>query len=119
MSSTFATLDTVRLISIEAYCASIGRFYNRLRQLLLDGDIESHPGSTQNDCKSPVGRPKKVKVFKGTAKKRDLSENNINVASDPKVQNCYFNTIQAVSLDIMKPWTVTCPNTGVIAKIGI
>ena len=28
---TFATLDTLRMISIEAYRASIGRFYNRLK----------------------------------------------------------------------------------------
>ena len=57
------------------------------------------------------GCPKKIKVFKGTAKKFDLIENKINVASDPKVQNCFFNTIQPVSLDIIKPWSVTCPNT--------
>ena len=50
-----------------------------------------------------LGDQLKIKVFKGTAKKRVLSENNINVASDPKVQNCYFNTVQPVSLDIMKP----------------
>ena len=170
--TTFATLDTLRMISIEAYHTSIGRFYNRLKhftnaqnvvsirigngyiillflllsllylpillhaffalfllltidfvyvntvrfkynnsschflelnyggynlnflklkQLLIDGDIKSNPGPTQNDCKSLVGRPKKIKVFKGTAKNCDLAENKVNVASDPKVQNCVFS----------------------------
>ena len=79
----------------------------KLKQLLIDGDIESNAWPTKNDCKSPVGWPKKIKVFKVTTKKCDLSENNINVASDPKVQNCFFNTIQPVSLEIIKPWSVT------------
>ena len=37
--------------------------------------------------------------------------NTVSVAIDPKVQNCFFNTIQPVSLDIFKPWSVTCPST--------
>ena len=37
--------------------------------------------------------------------------NTVSVAIDPKVQNCFFNTIQPVSLDIIKPWSVTCPST--------
>ena len=49
-------------------------------------------------------------MFKGTEKKFDLSENNVNVASDPRVQNCFFNTIQPVGLDIIKPWSVSFPN---------
>ena len=73
----------------------------KLKQLLTDGDVESNPGPKQNDCKSPVGRPKKIKAFKGTAEKCDLTENKVNVASDPKV-HCFFNTIQPVSLDIIK-----------------
>ena len=77
----------------------------------MDGEIESNPGPTQNDCKSPVGRSKKICVIKGTAKKCDISENNVNVTIIPKVQNCFFNTIQPVSLDIIKPWSVTCPST--------
>ena len=77
----------------------------KLKQLLIDGDIESNLGP------SPVGHPKKIKASKGTAKKCDLSENNVNVASGPKVQNYFFNTIQTVSLDIIKPWSVTCPST--------
>ena len=59
----------------------------KLKELLIDGGIESTPGPTQSDCKSPVGHPKKIKAFKGTAKKCDHSENNVNVASGPKVQN--------------------------------
>ena len=50
-------------------------------------------------------------MSKETAKKFDLSENNVNVASGPKVQNVFFNTIQPVSLDIIKSWSVTCPST--------
>ena len=77
----------------------------KLKQLLLHSGIESNPGPTQNDCKSSVGRPEKI----------NLSENKINIAIDPKVQNCFFffffNTIQPVSLDIIKPWSVTCPRT--------
>ena len=57
----------------------------------IDGDIESNPGPTQNDFKSSVGHPKKIKVFKETAKKVILSENNVNFASDPKAQNCFFS----------------------------
>ena len=63
----------------------------KLKQLLIDVDIKSNPGPTQNDCKSLVGRPEKIKVFKGTAKNCDLTENKVNVASDPKVQNCVFS----------------------------
>ena len=32
----------------------------RLAQLLIDGNVESNPGPTQNDCKSPHGRKKKI-----------------------------------------------------------
>ena len=111
-------VNAVRFKDIDSSCHSLElnyRGYNlnflKLKQLLVDGDVESNPGPTQNDCKSPVGHPKKIKVFKGTAEKCDLTENKVNVASDPKVQNCFFNTIQPVSLDIIKPWSVTCPST--------
>ena len=42
-------------------------------QLLIDGDVESNPGPTQNTVgKSPMkGRPKKGKGFRGTPKKID------------------------------------------------
>ena len=82
----------------------------KLKQLLLDSDIQSNPGHTQNDCKSSVRRPVKIKMLKGT-KKCDLSENNVNVASDPRLQNCFSNTIHLVTLDIIKSWSVTCAST--------
>ena len=111
-------INSVRFKRINSSCHFLElnyRGYNhnflRLKQLLIDGDIESNPGSTQNDCKSPVAHPDKIKMFKGTPKKCDHSENNVNVASGPKVQNCFFNTIQPVRLDIIKPWSVTFPST--------
>ena len=108
-------VNTVRFKHIDCSCYFLWlnyRGYNlKLKQPLIHGDIESNLGPTQNDCKSPGGCPKKIKVFEGTAKKCDLTENKVNVASDPKVQNCFFNTIQPVSLDIIKPWSVTCPST--------
>ena len=69
-----------------------------LAQILIYGDKESNQGPTQNDFKSLYGRSKKMKVFKGTLKKFDLSENsNISVSSDRKVQNIFFNTILSLS----------------------
>ena len=63
--------------------------------------------------------PPQRKVFKGIAKKCDLSENNVSVASDPNIQNCFLNTVQSVSLDIIKPWSVTCPsNLESLQKLG-
>ena len=50
-------------------------------------------------------------MFKGTVKKCQLNENNVNVAIDPKVQNYFFNTVGPVSLDIIKSWSVTYPCT--------
>ena len=55
--------------------------FPNLKQLLIDGDIESNPEPTQNESKSPVGCPKKIKVFKGSAKTCHLSENSANVAN--------------------------------------
>ena len=49
------------------------------RQLLLDGEVESNPGPSQNYCRSPFGRPKKIKVFRGTPKKIDPVSNNVKV----------------------------------------
>ena len=104
-------VNTVRFKHIDSLCHFLELNYGgynlnflKLKQLLIDGDIESNPGPTQNDCKSSVGRPKKIKLFTGSAKKCD-------VASDPKIQNCFFNAIQPVSLDIIKPWSVSCPST--------
>ena len=84
----------------------------RIAQLLIDGDAESNAGPTQNDYRSPCGRPKKMKVFKGTPKKFYRSESsNVNVASSQKVQNIFVNAIQPLSLNNIKPWSVTCPST--------
>ena len=53
-----------------------------------------------------------IKVFKGTPEKCNLGENiNINVASDPVVQKSFSSTVQPVSLNTVKPWSVTCPST--------
>ena len=87
---------------LELNCRGYNLNFLKLKQLLVDGDIESNPGPLQNDCKSPIGCPKKIKALKQTAKKCNLSENNVNVASGPKVQNCFFNKIQPVHLDIIK-----------------
>ena len=69
----FVTFDVVCLKSVSlkhCYCLShfLGLNYTglnlnflRLAQLLIDGDIESNPGPTQNDWRSPRGRPKKTK----------------------------------------------------------
>ena len=45
----------------------------RLAQLLTDGDLESNPGPTQNDCKSLHKRSKNKKVFEETPTGFDLS----------------------------------------------
>ena len=39
MFYTFTTLDTLRMISIEAYRASTGRFYNRLEHLTNNQNV--------------------------------------------------------------------------------
>ena len=112
-------LKLVRLKHIDCFSHFLELIYRglnldflKLTQLLIDGDIESNLGRTQNDCKSPHGHPKKIKVFKGTPTKFNPSENsNVNVASYPKVQNVFFNTIQPLSLNNIKPWSVTCPRT--------
>ena len=111
-------VNSVRFKHIDSSCNFLeltyrGHNFNflKLKQLFKDDDIESNPGPIQNDCKSAVGHPKKVKVFKGTAKKSDFGKNNVNIASDSKVQKGFLNTIESVSLDIIKPWSVTCPST--------
>ena len=76
-------IKSVRFKHINSSCHFLGLNYDltgynlnvvRLKQLLIDVDIESNPGPTQTDCKFLVGRPKKIKVFKETAKKCDLTE---------------------------------------------
>ena len=91
-----------------------------LAQLLIDGDVEVNLGPTQNDCKSPHERPKKIKVFKGTPKKFDLSESsNVKVVSSPKVQNFFFNTIQPLSINSIKHSQFSPKYFGVSAKSDI
>ena len=53
---------------LELYCRGYNLYFLKLKQL-IDVDIESNPGPSQNECKSPVGYLKKMKAFKGTVKK--------------------------------------------------
>ena len=46
---------------------------SKRRQLLVDGDVEPNPVPSQNYYKSPRGRPKRIKVFRGAPKKFILS----------------------------------------------
>ena len=65
-------LKSVRLKHIDCFSYFLESNYRglnlKLAQLLIYGDIESNLGSRQNDCKSPRGCPKKIKVFKETPK---------------------------------------------------
>ena len=71
-----------------------------------------NPEPSQNDCKSPRGRPKKIKVFKGTPEKCDVNEKiTVNVVSGIKVHNVFLNTVEPVSLNQIKPWIATCSDT--------
>ena len=45
------------------------------RQLLVDDDIESNPGPSQNYHKSPLGHRERIKVFRGTQKIDFVSDN--------------------------------------------
>ena len=54
-------------------------------------------------------KKERERVFKGRAKKFDYSENiNVNSASYPNVQNVFFNAIQLVSLNNIKPRARDC-----------
>ena len=62
-------------------------------QLLIDGDVESNPGPTQNqNIKSP-GRPKKGgKGFRGTPSKEKSVDFNISSnVRDPNITLCLLN----------------------------
>ena len=52
---------------------------SKRRQLLVDGDVKSNPGPSQNYYKSPRGRSKKIKVFRGTTTKTDLVSDSVKV----------------------------------------
>ena len=63
----FVTFDIVYLKSVRpkhsdssSHFLDVNLNFRRLAQLLIDGNVESNPGPTQNDCKSPRGRPKEL-----------------------------------------------------------
>ena len=83
-------------------------------KLLIDGDVESDPGPTDNIENTPTrgkgrpkGTPKKTKGFRGTPKKiltnssiRDVANINgpiglVNIAND-----CFFNSVVQALLDL-------------------
>ena len=73
---------------LELNYRGINLNFINLAKLLIDGDLESNSGPTENSGKSLCGLPKKTKVFKGTPNKFDLSESsNVKLASCPKAQN--------------------------------
>ena len=60
-------LKSVRLKHIDCFShflelnfQGINPIFPNLAQLLIDGDIDSNPGCTQNDCKSRRGHTKKI-----------------------------------------------------------
>ena len=83
----------------------------KLKQLIIDGDVETKPGPTQNTVgKSPMkGRPNKSKGFRGTPikqKKCDEVQNiDFNISSNARDINiplgllnlgenvCFFNSV--------------------------
>ena len=71
---------------LEIYCRRLNLNILKLVQLLIDGNMDSGSGPTQNDCKSPRGRSQNV--FKGALKKRDLSGKIYFILhSDPNIEN--------------------------------
>ena len=63
----FVTFDIVYLKPVRpkhsdssSHFLDVNLNFRRLAQLLIDGDVESNPGPTQNGCKSPRGRPKEL-----------------------------------------------------------
>lgn len=71
---------------LEIYYRRLNLNILKLAQLLIDGNIDSGSGPTQNDCKSPRERPKNV--FKEALKKCDLSGKIYFILhSDPNIQN--------------------------------
>ena len=85
---------------LELNCRGYLNFL-KLKQLFIDSDITSNSEPMQNDCRSPPGCWKKIKVFKEQQKKCDLNESKVNVASYSKIQNCFsiqFNQSEQTSL---------------------
>ena len=95
---------------LELYCRGYNLCFLKLKQL-IDVDIEPNPGPSQNEYKSPVGCPKKMKAFKGTVKKLILVKTMLILLVVQRCKTVLFNTIQPASLDIMNPWSVTFPST--------
>ena len=68
-------------------------------QLIVDGDVELNPGPINNAFKSPRGRPKKKKCFRGTPNKTGNDAENIPRENKPiglknMGQNvCFFNSV--------------------------
>ena len=63
------------MITVVAYRASIGRYYQKSLKLLIDGDIESNPGPVDKNVETPTtrGRPRKSsKGFNFKPKKLDF-----------------------------------------------
>ena len=96
--SDVVCVNSVTLKHIDCLCHFLGLYqkvlnliFIKLAQFLINGDKNSNPGIIQNDCKSPWGLRKKIKVLKRTLKAFDLSKNgNVSVSSDPELRNEFF-----------------------------
>ena len=68
-------VNSVRFKHVDSSCYFPELNLRGLFNFLIDGDIESTTGPTQNGCKSPDDVQRKLKVFEGTPEKADLGEN--------------------------------------------
>lgn len=92
VTSAAVCVNSVTLKHIDCLCHFLGLYqkvlnliFIKFAQFLINGDKNLDPGIIQNDCKTPRGLRKKIKVFKRTLKAFDLSENsNVSVSSDPE-----------------------------------
>ena len=82
----FLIRQDAKCVGCSCYCHLLLLNYEGLnlniikkRQLLVDSDVESNPGPSQNYYKSPCGRPKTIKLFRGTPKKVDFASDNVKV----------------------------------------
>ena len=86
-SVTLKHIDCLRHF-LGLYQKVLNLNFIKLAQFLINGDKNPNPGIIQNDCKSPRGLRKKIKVLKRTLKAFDLSKNgNVSVSSDPELRN--------------------------------